>query len=45
MAKTPKTSCIKALSNKKEKKILQQGGFLGAILPVLATVLGSIING
>ena len=36
---------LKRYPIKKKKVILQKGGFLGAILPVLASVLGSVING
>ena len=36
---------LKRYSNKEKRKLLQKGGFLGAILPVLASVLGAIING
>jgi hypothetical protein len=43
--KKPLKSLALKGSIKKKKKILQQGGFLGAILPILATVLGSVLNG
>ena len=36
---------LKRYPSKAKKQLLQQGGFLGAILPVLASVLTSVING
>ena len=36
---------LKRYPTKKKKVILQKGGFLGAILPVIATVLGAALNG
>ena len=40
-----KLLALKRYPSKKKKEILQQGGFFGAILPVLASVLGSLLNG
>jgi hypothetical protein len=39
-----KMLALKRYPIKAKKEILQQGGFIGAILPVLATVLGSLIG-
>ena len=36
---------LKRYPGKEKRRILQQGGFLGAILPVLASVLGAVISG
>ena len=35
---------LKRYPTKNKRKILQQGGFLGAILPVIASVLGSLLT-
>ncbi len=40
-----KLLALKRYPAKEKKKLLQQGGFLGALLPVLASVLGAVING
>ena len=39
-----KMLALKRYPIKAKKDILQQGGFLGAILPILASVLGSVIG-
>ena len=43
--KSLKLIALKRYPVAKKKQILQRGGFLGAILPVLASVLGSLLNG
>ena len=43
--KSLKLIALKRYPVKEKRKILQKGGFLGAILPVLASVLGAVING
>jgi hypothetical protein len=35
---------LKRYPSKDKKKILQQGGFFAAILPIIASVLGSLIS-
>ena len=35
---------LKRYPQKEKRKILQQGGFIGAILPILASVIGSVIT-
>ncbi len=40
-----KQLALKRLPLKKKKEILQTGGFLGALLPVLASVLSTVFNG
>jgi hypothetical protein len=40
-----KLLALKRYPIKAKKEILQKGGFLGAILPVLATLLGTVLNG
>ena len=40
-----KLLALKRYPSKEKKKLLQQGGFLGAILPILASVLDGVING
>ena len=35
----------KRYPTKEKRKILQRGGFLGAILPISASVLGAVVNG
>jgi hypothetical protein len=34
---------LKRYPNKKKKELMQKGGFLGAILPIIASVLGSVL--
>ena len=40
-----KLLALKRYPVKEKKRLLQKGGFLGAFLPVLASVLGAVING
>jgi hypothetical protein len=40
-----KLLALKRYPIKAKKDILQKGGFLAAILPVLATILGTVLNG
>ena len=40
-----KLLALKRYPIKAKREILQKGGFLGAILPVLASILGNVING
>ena len=40
-----KLLALKRYPTKEKRKIFQRGGFLGAILPILASVLGAVING
>ena len=40
-----KLLALKRYPTKEKRNILQRGGFLGAILPILASVLGAVING
>jgi len=42
--KSLKLLALKRYPAKEKKKILQRGGFLGAILPILASVLGAVIG-
>ena len=35
----------KKVSNKEKKKIIQQGGFLPALLPVIISAVGSLLGG
>ena len=39
-----KLLALKRYPVKEKKQLLQQGGFFGALLPVIATVLGSLIT-
>ena len=39
-----KLLALKRYSIKEKKQVLQQGGFIGAILPILATVLSTLIS-
>ena len=43
--KSLKLLALKRYPDKKKKELLQRGGFFGALLPVIATVLGSLFNG
>ena len=44
-SKPIKQLALKRLPLKKKKEVLQAGGFLGALLPVLASVLSTVFNG
>ena len=39
-----KLLALKRYPVKEKKQLLQQGGFFGALLPIIATVLGSLIT-
>lgn len=43
--KNLRTLALKKTSLKKKRKILQKGGFIGAILPPVLTVLSSLLGG